>query len=1022
MKALVSHRSPVVALAVFLLLGAAAQPLTAQYFGKNKVQYNHFDFKVIKTEHFDVYYYPEMQAAAQQAARMAERWYKRLSQLLEHDLRGRQPLILYANSPHFQQTTAISGAIGEGTGGVTEMFKRRIVLPMGPSLAASDHVIGHELVHAFQIDMTSAGASTLANAAPTALRLPLWMIEGMAEYMSIGHDDAHTAMWMRDAVRKQKEDDKWELPTIKKLENSYAFFPYRWGQSLWSYITGTSGDDALSRIIKSAGRMGGYEAAIRRVTGKSPEELSKEWHEAMTEAYQPLMELTDLVDPDSALLIEGSDYNTLNVSPALSPDGGKMVLLSTRDLFSIDLYLADTRTGKFEKKLLSAASDPEFESLQFIKSAGSWDASGKRFVFGAISRGKAVLSIFDMERKKRVKEIVFDQSGEILSPSWSPDGRRIVFSAQSNGYTDLFMFDLESESLEYLTNDPYADLMPDWSPDGRSIAFITERFNSELAILDVGSLQLAVMDVDTGMVRRVPAFAHAKNINPQWAPDSSSLYFISDQNGIPNVYNVEVGTGELSQVTNLFSGISGITDTSPAITVAQGTGTLAYTQYDDGKYSIYTIEQSKLEAKRREPLDFKGMSPSLLPPRTDSESEMIALLKNPLFGLTDGEDFEPDSYHPKLKLDYVSQPQLGVGIDRFGTYAAGGITFHFSDMLGYHNLATSVMTSSRLQDTAAVVAYQNARNRLNWGASLQRIPYVYGGYTGGFGSYYGMPAFFEQEVVYRQVNYDASVFSSYPLSQVQRFELWGGFRAIDFQYETRTWIYSELDGLLLDYQKEKLPAPDSLYLGYLNAAMVYDTSVFGATAPIAGQSYILQASPYIGTMNYWGILADFRRYVMPVRPFTLAFRLMHYGRYGLGAGENRFYPIFLGYENMIRGYNSSSLSAGEGDIYGRLLGDRILVGNIELRFPLFQVLGLGKGWYGILPMDFLAFFDTGLAWYGEGDLRPWFAGGTRKPLSSAGVGLRMNLFGYLVVGVSYVYPFDRPEQGPYFQFTLFPGF
>jgi Tol biopolymer transport system component len=1022
MKPLVASKYLAVSLVFACMLAVVSSPLTAQYFGRNKVQYERFNFKVLKTEHFDVYYYPEMQAAAQQAARMAERWYKRLSQLLEHELRGRQPLILYANSPHFQQTTAIAGSIGEGTGGVTEMFKRRIVLPMGPSLAASDHVIGHELVHAFQIDMTSAGASTLASATPTAMRLPLWMIEGMAEYMSIGHDDAHTAMWMRDAVRKQNEDDKWELPTIKKLADSYTYFPYRWGQSLWSYIAGNWGDDAVSRIIKSAGRMGGYEAAIRRVTGKSQEELSKEWHEAMTEAYQPLIEKTDLVDPDGELLIKGTKYNVLNVSPALSPDGSKLVLLSTKDLFSIDLFLVDARTGKFEKKLISTASDPEFESLQFIKSAGSWDASGKRFVFGAVSRGKALLSIFDMERKKRIKEIVFDQSGEILSPTWSPDGRRIAFSAQSDGYTDLFMFDLETESLEYLTNDPYADLMPDWSPDGRSIAFITERFNSEMAILDIGAPQIAIMNVETGMVRQVPAFAHAKNLNPQWAPDSASLYFVSDQNGIPNVYNVEVRTGRLTQVTNLFSGVSGITPSSPAITVAQDSGTLAFTQYDDGKYSIYTIDQSKLEGKRNDLVVFEGTSPSVLPPRTDSESEVIALLKNPLFGLTDGEDFEPDSYRPKLKLDYVSQPQLGVGIDRFGTYAAGGITLNFSDMLGYHNLATSVMTSSRIQDTAAVVAYMNARSRLNWGASLQRIPYVYGGYTGGFGSYFGVPAFYEQEIIYRQVNYDASTFASYPLSQVQRFELWGGFRAIDFQRETRTRIYSELDGMLLAYEKENLPAPESLYMGYMNAALVYDTSLFGATAPILGQSYILQASPYIGTMNYWNVLADFRRYLMPVKPFTLAFRLMHFGRYGLSADENRFYPIFLGYEHIVRGYNSGSLSAAEGDVYSRLLGDRILVGNIELRFPLFQVLGLGQGWYGILPMDFTAFFDTGLAWYGEGDARPWFMGGKRRPVSSAGVGLRMNLFGYLILGVSYVYPFDRPEQGPYFQFTLFPGF
>ena len=125
------------------LLAAGVLPASAQYFGQNQVQYRDFDFKVLKTDHFDVYYYPEEEDAAKLAARMAERWYTRLAQLLNHELSSRQPLILYASGAHFRQTNAIEGEIGEGTGGVTEAFKRRIVLPFAGPIAASDHVLGH---------------------------------------------------------------------------------------------------------------------------------------------------------------------------------------------------------------------------------------------------------------------------------------------------------------------------------------------------------------------------------------------------------------------------------------------------------------------------------------------------------------------------------------------------------------------------------------------------------------------------------------------------------------------------------------------------------------------------------------------------------------------------------------------------------------------------------------------------------------------------------------------------------------
>ncbi len=165
-------------LAAALLL--AAPTANAQYFGRNKVQYETFNFQVLTTEHFKVFYYPAERGAAEQAARMAERWYARLSTVLGHQLRGRQPLVLYADHPDFEQTNVISEQPSEGTGGVTESIKRRIILPLGASLAETDHVLGHELVHAFQYDITGAGGGG-SSVAPGVNRLPLWFVEGMAE-------------------------------------------------------------------------------------------------------------------------------------------------------------------------------------------------------------------------------------------------------------------------------------------------------------------------------------------------------------------------------------------------------------------------------------------------------------------------------------------------------------------------------------------------------------------------------------------------------------------------------------------------------------------------------------------------------------------------------------------------------------------------------------------------------------------------------------------------------------------------
>ncbi len=991
---------------MFIGLGLMASALNAQYFGRNKVQYEHFDFKVLKTEHFDIYYYPEMEVSVKYAARMAERWYARYSRLLNHELRGRQPLILYSSSPHFQQTAAIPGVIGEGTGGVTEMLKRRIVLPLGASLEETDHVIGHELVHAFQFDITSQGHTSYGRQAPTALRLPLWFIEGMAEYLSIGAVDAHTSMWMRDATRRDK------LPTLKMLMDTYKFFPYRYGQALWSYITGRWGDQAVERIMKGVRRAGNLEGVLKKVTGLSPKDLSAEWHASLKKTYEPLIKKTQVTQDESRILFKGTEKNRLNISPALSPDGQDLVFLSSRDLFSIDLFQADAKTGKIKRKLLTTAVDPHFDSLQFIKSAGTWDAEGKYFLFAGIQKGQPVISIMNVEKGKNEKEIVFPEMGEILNPTWSPDERFIAFSALIGGLSDLFIYDLNTETLKRMTEDPFADLYPAWSPDGQYIAFSTDRFSTDLSILSMGSYELALMDPESGEITKVSGFEKAKNINPQWTADSKSLYFLSDQNGISNVYRIELESQKITQITNLYTGASGITDLSPALSVAQKSGRLAYCVYEENNYSIYSLDASDELAGQASFTDFGEVDPSVLPPRTKSGGELLGLLKNPIFGLPRETEYEVNDYKPKLSLDYISPPALAAGVDRYGTYAGGGLALFFSDMLGYRSLYTMFQISSRLIDSAALVGYVNSRSRLNWGLVAQRIPYVYSVFRWNERS--NLAPLVLEELIIRQIYYQVGAFSYYPFSQVSRFELSAGYQYIDYDFELYTY-----DSSFREIMKQDEPAPPGLGFGYGSIAYVYDTALWGATGPILGQSYRLEFSPYIGSIDYFTVLADYRRYLMPARPFTLAFRFLHYGRYGKGANDDRLYSLYLGYESLVRGFNR--FDGAELDVYRRLFGSKLAVANLELRFPLFQILGIGKGYYGILPTDFYVFFDAGVAWYDNED-KPTFLGGDRKMVSSAGFGIRTSLMQYFVLGLNLVHPFDRPEKGWVFQLTISPGF
>src|SRR6266480_3407547 len=627
---------------VTLLLGAlslVASAAQTQTFGRNAVQYKTFHFKILKTQHFDVYFYDDEANAAAQAARMAERWYTRISTVLRHQLSSRQPLILYADHPAYNQTNI---AQVEGSEGVTESLKRRILLPLGASPFETDHVIGHELTHAFQYDITGVARGNMAAAFN---RVPLWFIEGMAEYVSLGNVDPNTTMWMRDAVRTGR------LPKFRDLENP-RYFPYRWGQSFWAYLGGTYGDDIVGALLRSAGRSGNVQAALEQMTHRPADSLIADWHRALTDAARPIAvatgtplpadraqrdqaRLTPVTTAGARALVSPGKEQHYNLAPALSPDGSRVVYFSDAGLFSIDMYLANAEDGRTIRKLVSSTRDPHLESMQFINSAGAWSADG-RFAFGAIVTGRPALRIVKGDNGDLIKEIKFPSLGEIFNPTWSPDGKQIAFSAQVGGVTDLYVYDLDSGQQRRLTNDAYADLEPAWSPDGSLIAFATDRFTTSLDDLSYGDYQLAVIDArGGGQIRQLPHLPKAKHINPQWSPDGKSLYFLGDPGGVTNVFRLSLAGGEIAQVTNVFTGVSGITSLSPALSVAQKAPRAVFAVYSGGGYAIQALDD--LASLAGGPVTPLPITASILPPvdRSGVGAGIATAIKDPTPGLPD---------------------------------------------------------------------------------------------------------------------------------------------------------------------------------------------------------------------------------------------------------------------------------------------------------------------------------------------------------------------------------------------------
>jgi hypothetical protein len=577
---------------ILLALLALAAPAGAQYFGKNKVQYDKFDWSVLETEHFHVYFYPAEEEAARDAARMAERSYAKLSKLLDHEVKQPIPLILYASHTDFQQTNALSGLIDEGTGGVTEFLKRRVILPFTGSYGELDHVLTHELVHAFQVDVLFGDKSLLSGrmgASP-----PLWFMEGMAEYLSIGEIDNHTRMWLRDGALEGY------LTSLPELGMTGDIRVYRYGQAIFQFIDERYGTQKIAEMLQGVSRRGGLDRTVQSTLGISVEDLSKQWTEQMRKTYLPTIAEYDQAEVYGRRLTDhGNDLSRINLVPSISPDGSQMVFLSDRGLFN-DLYLASAIDGKVLKKLVSGERSSSFESLRYLQTALSWSPDGKLITFAAKVGGEDAIYLFAVESKEVVRRLTFGLDG-ILSPSFSPDGSRLVFVGLDGGRSDLFITDVEGQKLERLTQDRFADRDPAWSPDGRYIAFTTDRGpRTNFRTLEFGEFKVATYDLETEQIRVLPGQA-GKNVSPQWSPDGTKIALVSDRTGISNIFMVEVASAESFQITNVLTGVSGITESSPPITWSANGKRLLFTSFEQGGFNIYAIKDPLDLLEGREP-------------------------------------------------------------------------------------------------------------------------------------------------------------------------------------------------------------------------------------------------------------------------------------------------------------------------------------------------------------------------------------------------------------------------------------
>ena len=1015
----------------------AASSSYAQFFGKNKVQYVDFKWQYLQSEHFDIYFTEGGKGVASFVAKVGEDSYQSLHKDFRYDLEERIKIIVYNSHNDFGQTNVDLSPPEESVGGFTEFFKNRVVIPYEGEWEKFRHVIHHELTHAVMMQMVyGAGPQSIIRGL-TQIQLPLWFVEGLAEYESLGWN-IESDMFMRDATLNGY------LPPIPFLG---GFLAYKGGQSVLYYIAERYGDEKIGELLGKTKINKSLDRGLKKAIGIDTEELTTRWHRYLKRKYWP--DIADRKEPEEIakrLTDHRKDKSFINTSPAMSNRGDKIAFLSDKDDY-FDIYLASAIDGRILKKLVRGQRAGNLEELHWLRGPGiSWSPDDKHIVFSAKSGGKDALHIVNVKSGKFEESINLKLDG-VYNPTWSPNGDEVAFAGLKNGQSDLFAYNLKTKQLRKITNDLFSDVEPRWSPDGGKLVFSSDRgpytnsipTNFQPIDVDMKNYDIYEINSDGTDLKRITGSEYLER-TPIYSPDGKTIAFMSNRSGISNIYLHNLETGKEWPITNVLTGAF-----QP--TWGGNANRMAFASFYYAGYDLYlmknpleikpdeiTVQETQFVKSKKEPeyagkelvADESGRQENQ---PVDNETKKYrnfifdesfadgrikkANEKNPFLDSTDyvlptGE-YKVHKYKVKFSPDLVYGT---VGYNQFfGTQ--GYTTIMLSDVLGDQRLNIGLNLFGDFRNADYSLTYLYLPHRLDFGAS------------GYHNAYY----FYSSAGWVRDRNYGLSMFLSNPFNRYQRISYGLSLMGISRSYLE---ISDELVDLLVKYD---IVSPRNLFFLLNNLTYSKDTTVWGYTGPVNGgrSSIGISATPAIGKngISFTTFRGDFRRYFRIKKEYVFAVRGAggasfgkHPAKFFLG-GESNW--INYGYRGNIRAdrvediYFASFEMPLRGAAYYELVGTRYLMTNVEFRFPLVRQLSMGFP----LPIQLwnvggAMFMDMAMAWDRTGDksLKPFvkrnaFSYRANDIFASIGFGARINLgFFLLRMDLAWKTDFYKTEKSP----------
>ena len=831
----------------FILLIIFSQPVSAQYhyFGRNKVQYTDFNWQILKTEHFDIFFYPEMREIAEIGAKYAEESYSVLQVKFNHNVLRRIPLVFYSTHQHFEQTNVSPGFIPEGVGGFFEFTKGRVVIPFMGSIGAFRHVIRHELVHVFMHSKISRVLKD--HRLPLERYPPLWYVEGLAEHWSAEWDD-QAEMIIRDAVL---QDYIVGLDNIEQISGSFAM--YKVGQHVLDFISKRYGEEKILLLIDNLWKGRSFEDVFKATIGMDFEEFDNVYVYDLKKKYFPLLSTMDQPGATTTPIQTEGYYNS---KPILYKHGDttETIFIGNHTGYT-SIYRKELDKNADTKLLVQGEKSGDFEAFHLFSSKISINKDGM-LAFATKSGESDVLYIFDVQQQKIASSFKDNNLVMINSPAWSNDAGKIVFNGvDKGGHSDLYILEVATNKLTRLTNDLYDDRDPVFSPDDKQLVFSSDRSSTK-------RYNLFIYDLEKNNISYL-TFGEENYYSPIWNKNGSKIFFTSDLDGVLNVWAIDSsqygkGTGTNYLSTKEIRKITNFT-TSAYDPEYTDNDQIIFSSFEKFKFNIRlvdSISQRFDSSAFIHKFDFSQVGdPWSVDTKEISSTATVAPYK--------------ESYNLDVAASQVSTDPI------FGTNA--GAVVAFSDLLGndqyYFLLYNNAQSKGEILESFNIAITRTSLHK--------RMNYAYGIFNFS-GRRYDLT---DVDEYYWERVFGGYFVLAYPLSIFDRVEA-----STQISNSDKDNYYQERKALMVS---------NSL-------SFISDNSIWTSTGPIDGHrafvSLAFTSDIKHSNVNFYSLIADYRYYLRLSTRSAFASRFQLFWNEGK---EARRY--FMGGSWDLRGYSRWSL-------------------------------------------------------------------------------------------------------------------